>query len=308
MTARRWRGPLAVLLLGLVGALGVVAPVRAAPAGGSASVSDTSPEPGQTVTVTATGLLPGRDTLVDYGPDGVRLATPTVGADGGFSVRVQIPLSTYDGRKQIVITALDAAGRFSRLYIDLTVAWPPATAQLSDMSLRPSQVVRISGDRWFPGTRVIVILLPEGVTIGDLTAGSDRRISADLRLPKDLLNGRHGVHVFGRAAGGRMANVKLFPTVTGGVGQAGSFEIPDAPLNPTTSTSSPATSSSVASVTTTARPGAPAADPEDSNVALIALLALCVLLVVVVIIGWLLSADGRHWRRRRGRTRRTGAD
>jgi hypothetical protein len=284
------------LIVVALGGFALGAPVLAAPAGGSASVSDTTPQPGQSVTVTASGLLAGREALVDYIPDGVRLAVPTVGPDGAFSISVRIPANTYDGPKQIVVTALDAAGKFTYLPTDLTMRGPPATAELSDVTLVPSQVVRISGNRWFAGTTVLAALFPERVSLGPITAGSDGRFSVDVRLPKDLLNGRHGVQLFGRAAGGRMASVKLPATVTGGVGRAGSFEIPDGPLNPTSTV--PSSTTTLRTTTSAARAAAPSSGSDDSNAGVIGLIVACTLLVLVVAVGWLWSADGRQWRRR----------
>ncbi len=296
---RRWR---TTLILGLLGAAAIAGPVLAAPAEAVGSLSDTTPQPGQTITVTASGLLPNGDVVLDYLPDGVRLAVFKNGPNGSFSHQVRIPDSTYDGAKQVFVTALNAAGRFARLHLDLTISGPPASAVLSDLTLVPKQVVRFTGTRWYAGGSIVVLLFPEGENLGPVTAGSDGRFSVDLRMPELLLNGRHGIQVFGRSAGGRMANLKIFPTVSGGVGQAGAVEFPDeAGLLPTTSTSS-TTSTTSRATSTTARPDA-SASPLGGNNALVILVGLCLLAIVVVIVTWLRSADGRHWLQQRQRRR-----
>lgn len=275
----------------------------AAAGGGSVSVSDATPEPGQIVTVTASGLLPGGEVTVDYLPDGVRLATLTADPDGGLRRDVQIPLTTHDGPKEIRVTALDAAGGFTSLPAALTIKGPPATATLSDLSLRPNQVVRLSGTRWFAGTTVLVVLFPGAIELGPVTAGSDGRFDVSLRMPGNLRNGPHGIQVFGQSAGGKVANLKLFPTVSGGTGAVGSLDIPDDPglVPPSSSTS---TTTTTLRSTTTLRRSAPLVGDTGSDIGVVVLTVVTGLALLAIAVGWALSPQGRRWDRSRRRRRR----
>lgn len=309
----RPRAALVALLAGLV-ALAGLGPASAA--GGSASVSDTNPAPGQVVTVSATGLKPGGPSLIDYLPDGVRLAEVTVGPDGSYQQDVRIPDLTLDGPKQIVVTALDAAGRYTYLPIDIRVSGPQTTARLSDTTLTPNQAVRLSGERFMPGRQVLIVLFPEGVDMGSAVADSSGRVVADLRMPAQLLNGRHVFAVAGakagggHAPGGGFAYLKLEATVTGGVGFVPTGTVVPADLEDffRTSTTLPTSSTSSTSTTTTIERDALADDVAGSDGAstglLLVLLLLCLALVAGTVLMWLRSDDGYRWLRKRlGRAR-----
>jgi hypothetical protein len=270
----------------------------AAPAGGSASISDPSPQPGQTVTVHASGLRPGKDAVIDYVPDAVRFGVFTVAADGTVDQAVRIPANTYDGPKEIVVSSFDSNGRFTRIKVPFTMSGPPATVTLDDTTLVPNQRIRFDGDRWFAGSTYAIVLFPEKVTIASGTIGADRTLDVAARMPGTLLNGKHGFLVGGRAAGGKAAYFKLFATVTGGIGQVPKGDpFAGADLNPTTSTTPPSSTSS----STTRATVAPEAtgDLDGGGIGPLLLAILGLLLLIAVASTWFLTSDGRTWLRKR---------
>jgi len=300
---RRTAGPLLAVLLGLV----LLAP--AARADGSASVSDTSVVPGQTVTVRASGLKPGGTANIDYLPDAVRLASVTVGADGGLVQDVQIPSLSKDGPKQIVVTAIAATGRYAYLATDMTLKGPAASARLSDTTLVPGQQLRVDGTRFLPGYAVSIVVFPEQQYLGQPDAGSDGRFSVDVRMPAQLLNGRHTIVVAGANASGSYSYLELSATVTGGRGNVpagggggGGGSLP--PLNPAVVPSS--TTSTLRAPRPSATPLPPLGDGGDggSRAGTVLLVVGFLALLALVAGTWFASPDGRRWRRERARQRR----
>jgi hypothetical protein len=294
------------LVLGVAGA----APVAAAPTGGSASISDSHPQPGQGVTVRASGLLPGGVAYIDYIPDGARLATVHAGADGSFVHTVQIPIDSPDGKKQIVVTALDSEAHYAYLANDLTVKGPSASARLSDTSLVPGQALRISGNRFLVGTDVYAVLYPEGAILMKTTARSGGGFSAGVTMPTKLLNGRHGIAVVGLTYTGDVAYLQLFANVTGGIGTAAgdpfanaSHEIP-ADVT-TTTTEGPSTTTTDLAPLPTHAPSKSSLGPHgtDTGLVLAIVLALAVATGAALLASWLRSPAGRRWRRDRSNRR-----
>jgi hypothetical protein len=292
-------------------ALGVVllatAPPAQAQAAASASISARVVVPGQTVTVRASGLLAGGTSFVDYIPDGVRLATVTVGGDGSYSVQVRIPGNSPDGRKQIVVTALDSLGHYAYLANDLSVNGPPASARLNDTTLTPSQAFQLSGSRWRPGSKVYAVLYPEQVYLGAFPASDGGSFTANLRMPKDLLNGKHGFVVVGADAKGGTAYLQLTASVTGGIGFAPGD--PFAKASPgdvtaiaSTTTEDITTTTTIETPFTTDKPGRPPLGPHGTDTKLVLAVLLVVLLGTVgaLVASWLRSPAGRRWRRDRG--------
>jgi hypothetical protein len=305
----RPRFRLALVAVGL--ALLATAPAARAQASASASISDSVVEPGQTVTVRASGLYPGTTSFVDYIPDGVRLATVTAGGDGSYSVQVRIPGNSPDGRKQIVVTALDAAGHYAYLPSNLSVNGPAASARLSDTTLTPSQAFQLSGSRFRAGYKVYAVLYPEQVYLGAFTAGDGGSFTANLRMPKDLLNGKHGFVVAGPDAKGGTAYLQLTASVTGGIGSSGVD--PFAKATPgaveaiaSTTTVDITTTTTIETPFTTDKSGRPPLGPHgtDTKLVLTVLLVLALGTVGALVASWLRSPGGRRWRRERAEARR----
>ncbi len=271
-------------------------------------MSDTSLVPGQTVTVRASELKPGGTANIDYLPDAVRLATVTVGADGALVQDVQIPSLSKDGPKQIVVTAIAATGRYAYLATDMTLKGPVATARLDDTTLVPGQRLRVTGTRFLPGYEVAIVVFPEQQYLGRPDAGSDGRFAVDVRMPAQLLNGRHTIVVAGANAGGSYSYLELSATVTGGVGNVppgggggGNGSLP--PLNPAVVPSSTTSTLRVPRPTTGSLP--PLTDVDGGSRAGTVLLVLGFLALLALVVGtWFASPDGRRWRRERGRRRR----
>ena len=148
------------MLVALAALVGATGPVGAAPADATSSVSDTTPAPGQAITVSAGGLAPGTEAEVYLLPEG-RLAQPTVGEDGGFRASVRIPVDSFDGPKQIVVSAVAADNTYAYLVTDVTVRGADAAAELSDTTLTPTEPVRVSGTRFRSGVELQIVVLPE---------------------------------------------------------------------------------------------------------------------------------------------------
>ncbi len=81
------------------GGAGIAAPYAGAPA----TVSDTTPAPGQTVTVSAAGFMPNSTVMIVLDPGAAGLGSATVNATGVFSASVTIPASA-SGARTIVIS------------------------------------------------------------------------------------------------------------------------------------------------------------------------------------------------------------
>jgi len=93
---------LAVAVFGVVGILaGPAAAQQYPPADNGISVSDTTPTPGQTVTVTARTFSPGADVTLTLGTDPVTLGNGPAGADGVLQTDVTIPQDTTLGEHTI---------------------------------------------------------------------------------------------------------------------------------------------------------------------------------------------------------------
>jgi hypothetical protein len=301
------RTRLSLLVGALVGVLLLALPPAsavAAPTTGSASVSDTTPLPGDVVTVRASGLQAGKPATIEYQPGAVMLATLTVDGDGGFTRNVQIPPRTTDGAKQIVVKSIGTNGRFTRIQIDLQVAGPPATARLSDDTLVPKEAFRFDGSRFAAGTSVVIVVYPEGAILGQPNAGPDGRFSVDVRMPELLLNGKHGFIVAGLAAGGHVAVLKLYATVTGGVGGVVKGDPLDEVDYPYVTPTSAPTTSLVRRPTSTVPLVSGDSGGSGLNTLGLAILVAFVLILVVLAVAWWRSSEGQRWLRDRAERRR----
>jgi hypothetical protein len=270
-----------------------------APSGGTASLSDTHPDPGQVVTVRAADLLAGTPAVIDYVPDSVRFGVFTVSADGTVVQEVRIPATTYDGAKQIIVTSRDSKGHFARIKLDLTINGPPANVKLQDDSVSADQELRFTGTRWFVGSPFVAVLYPEKVVVAQTTIGGDQRLAVSGHLPSPVRNGKHGLIVAGRSAGGKAAFFKMFVTVTGGLGSLPDGDVFANAVNPLDPTTPLTVDTPVSSTSTTRVVSVPSADDVDTggvSIGTIILVVLAVLLLVAVGATWLASSDGRAWR------------
>lgn len=107
----------ALLLTALVG------PAHAQYGGGSAgvAVSSTSLVPGQPLTVTGDGWLPGSTVTLVFLSEPVGLGSVTVAADGTFSTVVTVP-DVEPGAHQIRLSGTGADGRPRTVFADVTLA------------------------------------------------------------------------------------------------------------------------------------------------------------------------------------------
>ena len=128
MTARRLATVLAVLAATAVG----YAPAQAqtttcpssttyAPSSGTATVTDSTVTPGQTVTVSGGGFASGSTVTISLNPGGTALGSDTAGADCSFSAAVTIPTSVLAGSYTIQASGTDPSGNARVLSAAVTV-------------------------------------------------------------------------------------------------------------------------------------------------------------------------------------------
>lgn len=118
----------------LVGKLAVAGTIVAAPVGLAVSaqagpydvpstVSNTSPAPGGTLTLTGSGFRPNSAVTIEIHSTVQVLGTATANANGVVSARVTIPAGMLAGTAHtLVITGVDAAGRPRVVSIPVTLA------------------------------------------------------------------------------------------------------------------------------------------------------------------------------------------
>lgn len=92
-----------------------------APSSGTATVSDSTVAPGQTITVSGGGFAPGSTVTISLNPGGIALGTDTAGADCAFSEAVTIPTSVLAGSYTIQASGTDPSGNARVLSAAITV-------------------------------------------------------------------------------------------------------------------------------------------------------------------------------------------
>lgn len=123
---RRTLGILALTTIGIIG----LSPVAEAgsPYGGSggsggtgaAQVSDQTPAPGQTVTVSGSGFAPNSPVSIVLEPGSATLGSATSNASGAVSTTVTIPAGT-NGSASIVLVGSSAGGATVRVSVPIAV-------------------------------------------------------------------------------------------------------------------------------------------------------------------------------------------
>jgi LPXTG-motif cell wall-anchored protein len=96
------------------------------PAGGGVTASDTTPAPGQTITVTASGFQPASTVTFDLFSAPVRLGTAVADANGTATLTATIPAGTPAGQHHIQASGTGANGQPRTVSIAITV---PGTAR-----------------------------------------------------------------------------------------------------------------------------------------------------------------------------------
>jgi LPXTG-motif cell wall-anchored protein len=87
------------------------------------TVSNSSPSPGETVTVTAGGFQPGSEASITILSDPILLATPTADANGQVSADVAIPADFAEGsRHTIEVSGIAPDGSPYSTSIEITLA------------------------------------------------------------------------------------------------------------------------------------------------------------------------------------------
>lgn len=110
----------------------------------SVAVSDTTPAPGQPITITADGFLPGSTATFTLFSAPVVLGTATVNAQGVVSLTATIPANTTPGAHRIEVSGTGANGQPLTVVQNITVTGAAAGSNLpttgSDTSIPLTQV------------------------------------------------------------------------------------------------------------------------------------------------------------------------
>lgn len=116
----------AVLTLTALPALGQDYPPD--PGAGSAALSDTAVVPGQVITVSGSGWLPGSEVTITIFSTPRQLGTATVDGDGQFSTQVTIPSDLSPGEHTLRVEGTNADNEPRTVDVAVTVAEPGAAA------------------------------------------------------------------------------------------------------------------------------------------------------------------------------------
>lgn len=81
------------------------------PTEGGTTVSDATVEPGEAITVSGSGWLPGSTVTLTLFSDPIDLGSAAVGADGTFSTQVVIPSSVSPGTHELRVSGTGADGQ-----------------------------------------------------------------------------------------------------------------------------------------------------------------------------------------------------
>ena len=81
------------------------------PRRGALQLSKSAGKPGDQVTSQGCGMRPGTEVTVDFLSAPVRVATATVGADGGFTATFNVPTTATAGEHTVEATGVDPAGQ-----------------------------------------------------------------------------------------------------------------------------------------------------------------------------------------------------
>ena len=104
------------------------------PDGGAAiTVSDTTPAPGQTITIVARGFQPGTDVTFTLYSQPVNLGTATADAAGNATLQATIPANIAPGTHTIEATGIGADGLPRTVTLQITVVAPGGGAGAGDL-------------------------------------------------------------------------------------------------------------------------------------------------------------------------------
>lgn len=127
-------------------------PVVTADCPAGATISDTTAVPGQSLTVTATGLDPGTSASAVAQSTPISLGTKTVAANGSVSFTFTVPADFEPGAHSVTITGTKA-GAPTTLTVNFTVVGQAAAG---------SDLVRTGSDSSVPMTQIGIALLAAG--------------------------------------------------------------------------------------------------------------------------------------------------
>ncbi|MGY1802918.1 hypothetical protein ACI78T_06520 [Blastococcus sp. SYSU D00922] len=141
-------------------------PAVPAPAGGAATPPARAVSPGETVTVEASGFLPGEKVTIQLRAGGEVLGTATAGPDGTVSAEIRIPEGAAAGRTTVDLVGADSA-------------------VVADVELRIAGSERVvASEGWadlVPLTAAAVALV--GSVSGLVSVAGDRRAARRLAVP-----------------------------------------------------------------------------------------------------------------------------
>lgn len=127
---------------------------------GPVAVSDTSPEPGDTITVQGSGFDPGSEVKITIESEPVLLATTTANLSGAFSADVTLPTS-FQGRHTVKATGIAPDGSVRVLATQITIG----AGQLPDTSAIEQPHKGLSDDTLVLGIAAAGVLLVTGTVL-----------------------------------------------------------------------------------------------------------------------------------------------
>lgn len=135
----------------LTGLLALLFTLAAAPASAqdyppdapTAAVSDTTVAPGEPITITSEGWLPGSEVTITFESEPQVLATVQTGGDGAFTTQVTVPADATPGEHTLRLSGLDPDGQPRTVAIALTV--PGAAGDDAAAGVTPSPRLPATG-------------------------------------------------------------------------------------------------------------------------------------------------------------------
>ena len=127
---------------------------------GPVAVSDTTPEPGDTITVQGSGFDPGSEVKITIESDPVLLATATASTSGSFSADITLPAS-FTGTHTLKATGIAPDGSVRVLATQITIAG----GELPDTGVSEQSYKGLSDDTLVLGIAALGVLMVTGAVM-----------------------------------------------------------------------------------------------------------------------------------------------
>jgi hypothetical protein len=179
---------------------------------------------GETVTVRGERYHPGSRITVSLFPDNTLLGAATADSSGRFSTAIMVPdrlRSATDYQVAITGQGIDQLFHFDT--IEVAIIGDRPVISLDRDRVRRGDTLTATGQPFFVGTEVQVVLLPGFEALGTVPVEPDGTFTATVRIPEDAFAADpHLVVVTGMGADGLFAYATAVISIDGAVGSAGS--------------------------------------------------------------------------------------